>query len=139
MHACNCMNACIPTFDSLSLSLSLALYLTLSLCLSLCLALSLSRVKQNAQVVSRSGAFRLPVLHPFALQAEIGNRMRAKREQIKSFQGPFAESQGQNLALNVLYPPYSLGSGDARNDHSSPFVPSIKSHFWKISSTFGDK
>ena len=37
---------------------------------------------------------------------------RAKREQLKSFSGLAPESQGQNLALTVLYLPYSLDSGE---------------------------
>ena len=42
-------------------------------------------------------------------------RFRAKREQLKRFQGLLTESQGKNLALTVVYVPYgvppSLASG----------------------------
>ena len=39
------------------------------------------------------------------------NRFQARREQLESFLGLLPEGQGHNLALNVLYVPYSLGSG----------------------------
>ena len=38
-------------------------------------------------------------------------RVRAKRAQLHRFQGLLPESQGHNLALTVLYVPYSLISG----------------------------
>jgi len=39
------------------------------------------------------------------------HRFRAKREQLQSYPGLLAESQGHNLAFTVLRVPYSLGSG----------------------------
>ena len=39
------------------------------------------------------------------------DRCRAKMEQHKTFEGLLPESQGQILALTVLYVPYSLVSG----------------------------
>ena len=39
------------------------------------------------------------------------SRFRAKREQLKRVQGLLPERSGQNLALTVLYVPYSLDSG----------------------------
>ena len=36
---------------------------------------------------------------------------RARREELKRFKGLLPESQGQNLALTVLYVPYLLDSG----------------------------
>jgi len=38
-------------------------------------------------------------------------RFRAKMEHLKEFQVLLPESQGQNMALTVVYVPYSLGSG----------------------------
>ena len=38
-------------------------------------------------------------------------RFRAKRDQLEKFEGLSLESQGQNLALTVLYASYSLDSG----------------------------
>ena len=38
-------------------------------------------------------------------------RVRAKKGQLKTFQGLLQESRGQNLALPVSYVPYSLDSG----------------------------
>ena len=38
-------------------------------------------------------------------------RFRAKREHLKRFQGLEPESRGQNLAVPVLYMPYSVVSG----------------------------
>ena len=39
------------------------------------------------------------------------DRSRARREQLKRFLGLLPESQGQNLAVTVLYVPHSLDSG----------------------------
>jgi len=38
-------------------------------------------------------------------------RFRAKSEQLQRFKGLLPEGHGQNLALTVLYVPYSLESG----------------------------
>ena len=46
-------------------------------------------------------------------------RCRAKREQLKRFQGISFERQGHNLALTVLYVPNALDSGHPKV-HSSP-------------------
>ena len=43
--------------------------------------------------------------------ASASRACRAKREHFETFQGRLHESQGQNLALTVLYVPYSLRSG----------------------------
>ena len=37
--------------------------------------------------------------------------LRAKREQLKRSEGLESESQGQNMAVTVLYVPYSLSGG----------------------------
>ena len=48
---------------------------------------------------------------------------RAKREQLKSFQGLSPASQGQNLAWTGVYLPYLLDSGPSDNSISSlPFA-----------------
>jgi len=44
---------------------------------------------------------------------------QAKREQLKKLYGLLPESQGQNLALTVLYVPHSLDSGHSRWINSS--------------------
>jgi len=46
-----------------------------------------------------------------ARERELRYRCRAKREQPEQFEGVLLESQGQNLALTVLYVPSSLNSG----------------------------
>ena len=56
-------------------------------------------------------------------------------------QGPGCRVQGsgfrvQERGTDALHP---RGSFDIFLFHARPFVPSIKSHFWKISSTFDDK
>ena len=38
-------------------------------------------------------------------------RFRARRGQLETLEGLLPDSQGQNLALTVLYMPYSLDSG----------------------------
>ena len=45
-------------------------------------------------------------------ECDVNARFRAKREQLERFyEGLVPESQGQNLALTVLYVPCSLDSG----------------------------
>ena len=44
-----------------------------------------------------------------------GNPFRANREVVKRVPEPLAESQGQNLALTVLYVPYSLDNGECQH------------------------
>ena len=46
-------------------------------------------------------------------EATAMGRFRAKREQLKCLYGRLPVSQGQNLALTVLYVPYSLYSGSS--------------------------
>ena len=50
-------------------------------------------------------------------------RFQAKRAHHARFQGIRPESQGQNLALTVLYMPYSLDSPQPPGDETSPLYP----------------
>ena len=52
----------------------------------------------------RGGPVQDPVLTP-------PSRCRTKREPLQRFYGLSPESQGQSLALTVVYVPYSLDSG----------------------------
>ena len=42
-------------------------------------------------------------------------RFRAEREQLETFEALLPKSQGQNLALTVLYVPYSLDARQLRH------------------------
>ena len=91
-------------FSSLSLSLSLPFFLSLSLSLSRARGLSLS------PALSLAGSVASVTRNSVGVQGASA-RARAKREQLERFSGLLSESQGQNLALNVLYVPDSLDSG----------------------------
>ena len=51
-----------------------------------------------------------------------GERFRAEREQLKTFEGLLPTSQGQNLAFTVLHVPYSLDSSGGTDSEPSPLV-----------------
>jgi hypothetical protein len=59
-----------------------------------------------------------------------GRRFEANREQVEKHQGLSPGSQGQNVALTVLYVPYSLESGVDAAPNSMHFAEA-----WGCSST----
>ena len=50
-------------------------------------------------------------IYTYLYVRDADGRVRAKREHLQIFHGFLPESQGQNLALTVLYVPYSLDRG----------------------------
>jgi hypothetical protein len=142
--ACGSSAPPLPLFLSLSLPTSIALSLancfyislpiSIFLSLSRCLSLSHTRTNYHAHALALSLAVTL--LRPSrAVRYPHSGHFRAEKEQIKRGLSLSPVSQGQNLALTVLYVPYSLDSGtqelvecSARGKSKGPSVQEYLAH-----------